>query len=169
MTISPTEVTSETLTLYALTGAGLVAGICLLLGAVLIAGGAWLGTRTRRSPEADEARTKVDQARGEVAAADQRIGAALEGLQGLGQGGLEGFGPASAAPSAAQVAAAASGAARATAAAASSNATARSALEQVSGIVGALPVQHRFAGMLVLVGAVLVSVATVQYGGTSLF
>jgi hypothetical protein len=46
---------------------------------------------------------------------------------------------------------------------------AKSALDQMSGIVGALPENLRFAGMLALVGTVLVSVATVQFGGTFLF
>ena len=46
---------------------------------------------------------------------------------------------------------------------------ASSALEQVQGIVSALPQDLRFAGMLVLVGTVLISVATIQFGGTSLF
>jgi hypothetical protein len=47
--------------------------------------------------------------------------------------------------------------------------TAKSALEQIGGIVGSLPEHLRFAGLLVLVGTVLVSVATIQFGGTSLF
>jgi hypothetical protein len=46
---------------------------------------------------------------------------------------------------------------------------AKSALEQVEGIIGSLPVNLRFAGVLVLIGAVLVSVATIQFGGVSLF
>ena len=46
---------------------------------------------------------------------------------------------------------------------------AKSALEQVGSIVASLPENLRFAGLLVLVGAVLMSVATIQFGGTSLF
>ena len=46
---------------------------------------------------------------------------------------------------------------------------AKSALEQVEGIIGALPENLRFAGVLVLVGTVLIGVATIQFGGTSLF
>jgi len=45
----------------------------------------------------------------------------------------------------------------------------KSALDEVSGIVGALPENLRFAGLLVLVGAALMSVATVQYGGHAIF
>ena len=45
----------------------------------------------------------------------------------------------------------------------------KSTLDEVSGIVGALPENLRFAGLLVLVGTALMSVATVQFGGHSLF
>jgi hypothetical protein len=45
----------------------------------------------------------------------------------------------------------------------------KSALDEVSGIVGALPENMRFAGLLILVGTALMSVATVQFGGQSLF
>jgi hypothetical protein len=45
----------------------------------------------------------------------------------------------------------------------------KSRLDEVSGIVGALPENLRFAGLLVLVGTALMSVATVQFGGHSLF
>lgn len=45
----------------------------------------------------------------------------------------------------------------------------KSALDEVSGIVGALPENLRFAGLLVLVGAALMSVATVQFGGHAIF
>jgi hypothetical protein len=48
-------------------------------------------------------------------------------------------------------------------------AEAKSTLEEIGGIVGALPENLRFAGLLVLVGTVLMSVATVQFGGHSLF
>ena len=45
----------------------------------------------------------------------------------------------------------------------------KSALDEVSGIVAALPENLRFAGLLILVGAALMSVATVQFGGHSIF
>jgi hypothetical protein len=45
----------------------------------------------------------------------------------------------------------------------------KSTLDEISGIVGALPENLRFAGLLILVGTVLMSVATVQFGGHSLF
>jgi hypothetical protein len=53
--------------------------------------------------------------------------------------------------------------------AAAKAAEAKSALDQVSSIVASLPENLRFAGMLVLVGTVLMSVATIQFGGVSLF
>lgn len=46
---------------------------------------------------------------------------------------------------------------------------AQTALEQVQGIIGSLPENLRFPALLVLVGTVLIGVATVQFGGTSLF
>jgi hypothetical protein len=39
----------------------------------------------------------------------------------------------------------------------------------VQGIVAALPENLRFAGLLVLVGTVLMGVATIQFGGVSPF
>lgn len=47
--------------------------------------------------------------------------------------------------------------------------TASSAIEQVGSVIASLPERLRFAGLLVLVGTVLISVGTVQFGGTSLF
>ncbi len=46
---------------------------------------------------------------------------------------------------------------------------AKTAFEQVGDIVSALPENLRFAGVLVLVGAVLIGVATIQFGGVSIF
>jgi hypothetical protein len=59
--------------------------------------------------------------------------------------------------------------ATAAAAAGASADAAQSALEQVQGIVASLPENLRFAGLLILVGTVLMSVATIQFGGVSLF
>lgn len=47
--------------------------------------------------------------------------------------------------------------------------TAKSALDQAAAIVSALPENLRFAGLLALIGTVLVSVATIQFNGVSLF
>ena len=46
---------------------------------------------------------------------------------------------------------------------------AKTAFEQVEGIVASLPQNLRFAGLLVLVGTALIGVATIQFGGVSLF
>jgi hypothetical protein len=48
-------------------------------------------------------------------------------------------------------------------------ATAKSTLDEISSIIGSLPENLRFAGLLVLVGVALMSVATVQFGGQSIF
>jgi hypothetical protein len=48
-------------------------------------------------------------------------------------------------------------------------AEAKSTLEEIGGLVGALPENLRFAGLLILVGAALMSVATVQFGGHAVF
>jgi len=45
----------------------------------------------------------------------------------------------------------------------------KSTLGEISSLVGSLPEHLRFAGLSVLVGAVLMSVATVQFGGHSIF
>lgn len=45
----------------------------------------------------------------------------------------------------------------------------QSVLQDIGGIVSALPENLRFAGLLVLVGTVLMSVATTQFGGHALF
>jgi hypothetical protein len=45
----------------------------------------------------------------------------------------------------------------------------QSVLEEIGGIVSSLPESLRFAGLLVLIGTVLMGVATVQFGGHSIF
>lgn len=47
-------------------------------------------------------------------------------------------------------------------------AEAKSKIEQLASLIGALPEKLRFPALLILVGALLISVATVQFGGTSL-
>jgi hypothetical protein len=42
-------------------------------------------------------------------------------------------------------------------------------LKEVAGMIGALPEGLRFSGLLVIFGALLMSVATVQFGGHSIF
>jgi hypothetical protein len=60
----------------------------------------------------------------------------------------------------------------ATAAAAATTSTAsaaKSALDEIGSVIGSLPENLRFAGLLVLVGMVLIGVATIQFGGVALF
>jgi uncharacterized membrane protein (DUF106 family) len=45
----------------------------------------------------------------------------------------------------------------------------KSVIDSIGTIVASLPEYQRFPGMLVLLGVVLMGVATVQFGGTSLF
>lgn len=45
----------------------------------------------------------------------------------------------------------------------------KTALEQAGSIIGSLPENLRFPGLLVVLGIVLMSVATIQFGGVSLF
>lgn len=46
---------------------------------------------------------------------------------------------------------------------------AKSKFEDLASLVGSLPEHLRFPGLLIVVGAALIGVATVQFGGTSLF
>lgn len=147
-----------TLIPLALTGAEFVALFCLVLGSALICTGAWLGIQASRKPLL-AAKEKIEAVSEKLDEAHQSIGKTRDSLDSLSHGGLEMAGLASAGQEA-------SGAA---ADAATSTKEAKSALDQVSGIVGSLPEHLRFAGMQVLVGAVLVGVATVQFGGTTIF
>jgi hypothetical protein len=134
------------LSLAAIDNAEAVAWICLVVGIVLLLAGVTIGLvlSLRAAPKAEE---------GKIAEAKQKIEDAQAQIQ-----------------YAAQPAALEAGGAAASADAASASAeAAKSALEQVEGIVGSLPENLRFSGMLVLVGAVLMSVATIQFGGVSLF
>ncbi len=141
--------------------ATLVAGVCLVAGLALMAGGVYTGLSTRFAStvatrqELTTTRERLAQVSSEV----DRTAAELERVRAVlsGRGGLESSGDAG------QVIE------DAATAAAESTSRARSALEQVGSIVGSLPEDLRFPGLLVLVGTVLTSVATIQFGGTSLF
>ncbi len=60
-------------------------------------------------------------------------------------------------------------ASKATSAAQQEGAKASGVLNEVAGIISALPERLRYAGFLVLIGALLMSVATVQFGGHPIF
>jgi gas vesicle protein len=141
----------------ALTQADAVAWLCFLLGAIVLVGGAAIGlwTSFRQAPKKteearaklEEARARIDEARGHI---DETTSAAAD------------FNLESVAASSARVSSAAQ-------AAGASTDAARSAVEEIQGIVAALPENLRFAGLLILVGTALIGVATIQFGGVSLF
>jgi hypothetical protein len=126
-----------------------VAWVCLVVGLVtLLSGvvlGMWIGLR--RVPQ--RAGAKIDQAKQKLETAHQNMALAS---QSIGAGD-----------------AASGDASKAASTASASTQEAKSALEEVAGIVGSLPENLRFAGMLVLVGTVLIGVATTEFGGTSIF
>jgi hypothetical protein len=136
------------------TGSGAVAVVCLVLGVALIVTGAAHGVAVSRRE------SKVAQVTGELEEAERRFHATRDRLESMQAGGLESVGDLAGASSQLHLAAAE---------AESAAGAAKSAVEQISGVVGALPENLRFSGLLLLVGTVLVSVATIQFGGTSLF
>lgn len=139
-----------------LDSAELVAWVCLVVGVLLVGAGVYHGwmTATQGSSKTKErlarARAAVEEADEELARGRAVASAASRGGQGESLAAGEAL-------------------TQATGAAKGKTEAAKSALEQVGGIVASLPENLRFAGLLVLVGAVLMSVATVQFGGTSLF
>jgi type II secretory pathway component PulM len=122
-----------------------IAWICFVLGAILLLVGVYIGVITAPKKVAEENKQKIDEAKTKLAETTTQLQAATSGSLESG--------------AAANVAASATATAEA----------AKSALEQVGGIVGSLPEHQRFPGMLVVIGAVLTSVGTVQFGGTSIF
>jgi hypothetical protein len=136
-------------------GVEAVAWTCFLLGILVLITGVWIGLRTPVTDEhaVDEvgvARAKLAEAAGEVEKA--RLEIVQLARDNLTAGGPDASPAATAAHSAAQA-----------------TQEAKSAVEQIQGTIAALPENVRFPGFLVLVGAALMSVATVQFGGISLF
>ena len=124
-----------------------VGWICLVVGFLVLGAGVYTGLRTSLAHD------KLKQASEKLDETKEHIEKTKTAMQ---QPGLEGVGAGDEARNAGE-------------AASESAAAAQSALEQVQSIVGSLPENLRFAGLLVLVGTVLISVATIQFGGTSLF
>jgi chromosome segregation ATPase len=143
---------SFALTPETLSGGEFVARISMVLGVVLVAGGELLGIGI-----STHGSTKIAQATDELDNAQQRIQDTRQQLDNLEAVGLEAAGDLAGVDRQLRQAAAD---------AETSAGAAKSALEQVRGILGALPENLRF-GMLVLVGTVLVNVATIQFGNTS--
>lgn len=136
-------------------GSGGVALTCLVLGVVLIVSG------TAHGIAVSSRESRLAQVKGELDAAQQRFQDTRLQLESMQAGGLESVGGG--------LAGASSQLHRVAADAESTAGAAKSAVEQIGGLVGSLPENLRFSGVLLVVGTVLVSVATIQFGGTSLF
>jgi hypothetical protein len=124
------------------TQAQIVAWTCFVVGTVLLLVGVALGFYVTFKKTGEHVQAKVDEAKQKI---DELKTTAVSSAR---------------ADSASEPAAAA---------AASTAEAAKSTLEEVQGIIAALPEATRFPGLLILVGTVLMSVATVQFGGHSLF
>jgi hypothetical protein len=141
----------------AVTQAEIVAWTCFVVGIALLAAGVVLGLRLSAGgveETAADARAKVEEAQARLADARGHI---EQTSAAIATSDLEGVGASTGA------------ATEAVEAAGASAEEATSALEQVQGIVAALPENLRFAGLLIVVGTVLMGVATVQFGKVSLF
>ncbi len=143
--------------LAAVTQADVVAWLCFGIGTAVLTVGVALGTARslRHAPaKTEEASAKLDEARARLDAATVHIAASTSAVA---TADLESFD------------ASAADASTAAQAAGASVEEAKSALEQAQSIIAALPENLRFAGLLILVGAILMGVATVEFGGVSLF
>jgi hypothetical protein len=129
----------------ALDNAQLVGGFCLVIGILVLASGVFVGlwTSLRDAPAAQKEKLKDAETK-----LDQAKGSVERAVAG--------------APGVKTTDEAAKDATKAID-------EAQSAIQQVGAIVASLPENLRFAGLLVLIGAVLMGVATIQFGGTSLF
>ena len=133
------------LVLAALSNIDVVGWTCFLLGIGVLLTGVIKGTLIDHDVATKDAKKKIEEAAKKIDETKTHI--TLTTAEGLPAGGAD-----------AQVSAAQDSADEA-----------RSALEQVGDIVGALPEKLRFSGLLVLIGTVLMSVATIQFGHISLF
>lgn len=122
-----------------------IAWICFVLGGVVLLVGLYIGLITAPRKAEEASKEKIDEAKAKLEEATAHLQRASTGDPGT-RAALDTTTSATAAAEAA-----------------------KSALEQVGGIVGSLPEHQRFPGMLVLVGAVLMGVGTIQFGGTSIF
>jgi len=141
-----------------MSGADAVGTVCLVVGLLTRLGGASLGiylSVTKGTTKSDKTMATAKQRLQEVEEQTTATKHEIEGLQtrGLDAGGV---------PDTSKAASAADQAVQSTQAA-------KSAIEQVEGAIASLPEHLRFAGLLVMVGTVLIGVATIQFGGTPLF
>jgi hypothetical protein len=128
------------------TSANIVAWTCFALGVVLVLAGVWNGLRAKPAATKE----KVDEVVADANTAVERLEQqATNQVRASALGGDE--------------------AAQATEDATQAATEAKGKLSELSSLVGSLPEHLRFAGLLIVIGAALISVATVQFGGTSLF
>jgi hypothetical protein len=146
------------MTFAAINNAEVAAWISLIVGIIVMGTGLSIGVFTSLTKAPTAAKEKVDEAKGKLDDTKTKLGQAKAQIQSLGTTALESAGIPDTDPASA-----------ATDEAADAADAAQSAIQQMEGIIGTLPEHLRFAGMLVLVGAALMGVATVQFGGTSLF
>jgi hypothetical protein len=143
-----------------------LAWACFFIGVALLLVGAALGTYlalTTKKAQAD-ARTKVDDAKATVESALQSTRDVIAEHTSVQLAALD-------SPQAAIAAVSASStqAQQAASDAETSLTSALTQLDEVKELLAALPEPLRWPGLLVLVGAALISVATIQQGGVSLF
>jgi hypothetical protein len=123
-----------------------IAWICFILGALVLVVGLYIGIISAPKKAEEENQKKLDEAKKTAAETTSQLKTLTT------PGALE-------SGDAAGVAADATEKAEKT----------ESLLDGIGSLVGSLPEHQRFPGMLVLVGAVLMSVGTIQFGGTSIF
>lgn len=128
-----------------LDNAELVAWLCFGLGAIVLLVGLYLGMKKAPEKAEEENKQKIEEAKAKLDETTSQLRAATS----RNLAGGDAAGAAETATAKAE--------------------EAKSALEQVGSIVGSLPEHQRFPGMLVLVGAVLMGVGTIQFGGTAIF
>jgi hypothetical protein len=143
--------------IIALAQADVVGWACFAVGIFVLVAGVAIGLSTSRT----QARRKAREAKDRLADASAKIEEA--------KGHIDRASSAVSESTRESFAVGATGATEAAEAAGESTEAARTAVEQMEGIVASLPENLRFAGLLVLVGTVLMGVATIQFGGVSLF
>ena len=135
----------------AVTNIDIIGWACFVVGLVVLGAGVYLGVTTKTPTTTDHAKSKLKAADEKLEEAKQHLDNTRAVMAVTADAGDS------------EKVAGAAGAAGASADAA------KSALEEVQGIISSLPETLRFAGLLVLIGTVLMGVATVQFGGVSLF
>ena len=123
-----------------------IAWICFILGGIVLLVGLFIGLVAAPKKAEEGNKADLDEAKKKAAETTSE----LKGL--TTAGALESGGAAEAVEKATEKAE-----------------ETQSILEGIGSLVGSLPEHQRFPGMLVLVGAVLMSVGTIQFGGTSIF